>query len=215
MSNDLDQFHAGQRLAMAVEYGEKRLDVLFNQNLAESSRLQYLRILKGFCDYLAVRFDESYPYPAIEYMTYDNVLGYVKACDKMNTAKLRMSVLMRLMKVYVETVMLGGDGDKYMQVILDQKLLSDIKVHKLELTGILNEQHQKADYNQTVLSEDHIDELLNLLDGNDLVSIRQKAIICLMLDSGIRRSEVAGLKWSAISQYNVLTVIGKGKKSAR
>src|SRR5688572_11052375 len=105
MSNDLAQFQPQdqqneQRLAMAVEYGEKRLDVLFNQNLAESSRQQYLRILKGFCDYLRAPFDESYPYPAIEYMTYANVLGYVKACDKMNTAKLRMSVLMRLINVY-------------------------------------------------------------------------------------------------------------------
>jgi integrase len=218
MSNDLAQFQPQeqhdneQRLAIAVDYGEKRLDVLFNQNLAESSRQQYLRILKGFCDYLHVPFDVSYPYPAIEYMTYTNVIGYVKACDKMNTAKLRMSVLMRLISVYVETVMLGGDGQKYMQVILDHKLLGDIKVHKLELTGIQDEKHQKSDYNQTVLSEDEIDQLLDLLDGDDLVSIRQKAIICLMLDSGVRRSEVANLKWSAISSLNVLTVIGKGKK---
>jgi integrase len=218
MSNDLAQFQPQsqqqdeQRLAIAVEHGEKRLDVLFNQNLAASSRQQYLRILKGFCDYLHVPFDESYPYPAIEYMTYANVLGYVKACEKINTAKLRMSVLMRLLNVYVETVMLGGDANKYIQVILDHKLLGDIKVHKLELTGIQNEEHQKADYNQTVLSEDNIDRLLDLLDGDDLVSIRQKAIICLMLDSGVRRSEVASLKWTAISPLHVLTVIGKGKK---
>lgn len=212
MSDDLAKIDNTERFSIAVDYGEKRLDVLFNQNLAESSRKQYLQVLKGFCDYLELDTDRNYSYPPIDYMTYDNVIGYVKSCDKLNTAKLRMSVLIRLMKVYVDTVKLGGEAGNHVYLLLDYALLKDIKVNKLELTGVQNKAHQKDDYNQTVLYEAEIDKLLDLLDGDDLVSIRRKALICLMLDSGIRRSEVTGLKWNALNSIHVLTVVGKGKK---
>lgn len=64
-----------------------------------------------------------------------------------------------------------------------------------------------------VLSDDEVSRILASLSGSDWLSIRNKLIICLMLDCGLRLNEVVTLK-----TYNVklkdryLIVTGKGNK---
>jgi len=56
-----------------------------------------------------------------------------------------------------------------------------------------------------------VTRLLSAVNGRDYNSIRNKAILLLALDSGLRLSEITGLRISDM-QSEVLTVIGKGSK---
>lgn len=64
-----------------------------------------------------------------------------------------------------------------------------------------------------VLSDDAIHKLLKACEGKDLAARRDTAIIRLLLDSGLRRAELAGLKVEDVSLANgIATVVGKGNR---
>lgn len=69
-----------------------------------------------------------------------------------------------------------------------------------------------------VLSETELDLVWNcsFLKGRSSIAVRNRAMIGLMLDTGLRRSEVASLRLDSIDLDNCLvTVIGKGNKQRR
>lgn len=64
-----------------------------------------------------------------------------------------------------------------------------------------------------VLSDDEIKALLKACEGRNFASRRDMAIIRLLLDSGLRRSELSGLKIEDVDLNNqTVTVIGKGSR---
>lgn len=64
-----------------------------------------------------------------------------------------------------------------------------------------------------VLSDDQLRRLLKVCEGKDLTSRRDTAIIRLLLDTGMRRAEMAGLKVADIDFDNsVAHVLGKGRR---
>jgi site-specific recombinase XerD len=64
-----------------------------------------------------------------------------------------------------------------------------------------------------VLRDDEVRELLKACDGNDFESRRDAAIIRLLLDTGMRRGELAGLKIEDIDfDQDVAFVTGKGRR---
>ena len=64
-----------------------------------------------------------------------------------------------------------------------------------------------------VLSEEHLRKLLKTVEGRDLDARRDRAIIMLFLDSGMRLSELAGLRLVDIDlETNVALVLGKGRR---
>jgi len=63
-----------------------------------------------------------------------------------------------------------------------------------------------------ILSENEIGQLLGYFD-DDVLNRRNRAIVCLMLDCGLRLSEVAGIKTGDIDQNkDYIKVMGKGRK---
>lgn len=63
------------------------------------------------------------------------------------------------------------------------------------------------------LSHDKITSLLNSLTDNNLEQVRNKVIVLVLLDCGLRVSELVNLKLTDIDlQRGVLTIIGKGSK---
>jgi len=63
------------------------------------------------------------------------------------------------------------------------------------------------------LSPEHMRLLLNSLNGNSLEEVRNKVIILMLLDCGLRISEIANLRLEDIDIANgSLTVMGKGAK---
>ncbi|MCL2223488.1 MAG: tyrosine-type recombinase/integrase [Defluviitaleaceae bacterium] len=64
-----------------------------------------------------------------------------------------------------------------------------------------------------ILTDDEIELLLSVF-GDDILARRNRAIICLMLDCGLRVSEVVGVSAADINFANAyLKVTGKGRKS--
>ena len=64
-----------------------------------------------------------------------------------------------------------------------------------------------------VLSDDELRRLLKACEGPDFYSRRDMAIIRPFIDTGMRRSELAGLKVVDLDfGMNTATVIGKGRR---
>ena len=64
-----------------------------------------------------------------------------------------------------------------------------------------------------VLSEDDIKAILKACEGKDFASRRDMAIIRLLLDSGLRRGELAGLHMDNVDlDAQTVTVVGKGSR---
>lgn len=64
-----------------------------------------------------------------------------------------------------------------------------------------------------VLTEDQLRKLLKTCEGKEFVQRRDMAIIRLLLDTGMRRSELAGLNVSDVDfEHNVAIIMGKGRR---
>jgi integrase len=64
-----------------------------------------------------------------------------------------------------------------------------------------------------VLRDEELKKLLKVCEGSDFVSRRDTAIIRLLIDSGMRRSEISGLKVSDVHfDQGVAIVLGKNRK---
>jgi len=64
-----------------------------------------------------------------------------------------------------------------------------------------------------VVSDDDLARLLKACDGKDFTTRRDAAIIRLLLDTGMRRAELAGLTLADIDfEHNVAVVTGKGRR---
>ena len=64
----------------------------------------------------------------------------------------------------------------------------------------------------SVLSDDEIKRLLKACDCREFVDRRDLAILCLFIDSGLRRAELANLNLSDVDlDVSVVVVLGKGR----
>ncbi len=64
-----------------------------------------------------------------------------------------------------------------------------------------------------MLTDDELRRLLRACEGRDFDARRDLAIIRLLLDSGIRRAECAGLSVTDVDfEHNVVLVLGKGRR---
>lgn len=64
-----------------------------------------------------------------------------------------------------------------------------------------------------VLSDEEISRLLNAVSGSDWLTVRNRLIVALMLDSGLRLNEVVGLLASNVHvEERYMIVTGKGNK---
>lgn len=64
-----------------------------------------------------------------------------------------------------------------------------------------------------VLREDELKALLATCDGTDFDDRRDTAILSLLLDSGIRRAEIAGLQVADVDfDHKIVVVLGKGRR---
>jgi site-specific recombinase XerD len=65
-----------------------------------------------------------------------------------------------------------------------------------------------------VLTLEHLDKLLEACEGKDFYARRDTAIIRLLIDTGMRRSEIGNLRMQDIDwEAQTVTVVGKGRRS--
>jgi site-specific recombinase XerD len=64
-----------------------------------------------------------------------------------------------------------------------------------------------------VLSDDQLRRLLRACEGRDFLARRDAAVLRLLIDTGARRSELAGLQVQDVDlELNVILVLGKGRR---
>ncbi len=64
-----------------------------------------------------------------------------------------------------------------------------------------------------VLTEDQLRRLFKTCDGASFEARRDAALLSLLVDTGLRRSEVAGLRLGDVDfEYRTVTVLGKGRR---
>jgi len=88
------------------------------------------------------------------------------------------------------------------------------------LAGNVQTETPKGEKAHTWLSRAQVDDLRAALDGDDILTCRDRVIIGLMLAAGLRRDEVTNVKWSDLIRQptedgdmaTVLNVHGKGDK---
>jgi len=66
-----------------------------------------------------------------------------------------------------------------------------------------------------VIRDDHILRLFKVCQGNSFEDRRDTAILRLLLDTGLRRAEIANLQLEDVDlEQNTLRVLGKGSRVA-
>lgn len=176
-----------------------------------------MNITNAFDNFILSQKAKGNAKATLEYYNY-NILHFIKFCNnhnvlvtteltieiyeqykcylleqKLQTRKISLQTYIRAVKVF------------YKWLYEEQYLLPDINIDKLKLI--------KAEkVNIIPLSDIEIEMLLNCFD-NSFYGIRNKTIILLMIDSGLRRAEVVKLKKQDLNLINHIALIhGKGAK---
>lgn len=85
---------------------------------------------------------------------------------------------------------------------------------EIKESPMTNMQHPKGiEVPPAVLTEDAMKALLKACDGRDFLARRDTAILMLLIDTGMRRSEIADLQMDGLDMdTRVVRVLGKGRK---
>jgi site-specific recombinase XerD len=148
----------------------------------------YLGILRRFGEFLTARGMPT----RVEALTREHVEEYLAESlrtRKANTAANRWRALRAFFKWLVE------EGE------LPDSPLKNIKAPRV------------PEEPPAVLSDDQLRKLLKACEGTDFESRRDMALVRLLLDTGLRRSELAGLKFEDLDlDLNVALVLGKFRR---
>lgn len=145
---------------------------------------------------------QLFVYPFVRYVGADkdvsdvlqsDIQGYITDVLSRRLSKATRATYIRHVKIYLRWVSLQYD------TAFDAKV---IKVPK------------SPKRNVHIYTDDEIKQLFASIHSTfDWLEYRNKAIIALMYDSGLRREEVCGLLWANLSfKSNLMTVRGKGDK---
>jgi len=99
----------------------------------------------------------------------------------------------------------------------------EIQATKARLLGLADQvqtEPPKGEKAHTWLSRAQVHDLRAALDGDDILTVRDRVIIGLMVSCGLRRAEVTSVTWSDLvvqpgddgDMITVLSILGKGNK---
>ncbi len=127
-------------------------------------------------------------------ITADDVRGYLKACADRGNAPTTISIRYRSLRVFF--VWLVAEGE------LSHSPMANIKPPAIPEKPV------------DVLTDEQMASLLKSCAGNDFAAVRDTAMIRLLIDTGMRRGELAGLKVDDVDVFNdqVAMVVGKGSR---
>lgn len=164
---------------------------LLEEGKAEKTIESYVIDVKGFQAYIQERTNEKVALSRFSFVRYKEYL--IKEDYAISTINKKINSL----KVYNDFLrMKGVVKDAYIQLKRDRIPIA---------AGSEKEVH--------ALSDEQVEQLLFYLEDVNKISIRNKLIVYLLLYTGIRVSELVGIKLSNIDVLtSVLTVVGKGGK---
>ena len=95
---------------------------------------------------------------------------------------------------------------RYFRWLVEEGEIKESPMHKMRPPRVPEQPPE-------VLTDEQISALLKVCEGRDFASRRDMAIIRLLLDSGLRRAELAGLTMDSVDlDAQTVTVVGKGSR---
>jgi integrase/recombinase XerC/integrase/recombinase XerD len=131
-------------------------------------------------------------------LTPDRIRDYLRTTRDRKVSKFTLHAYARTLKTFLRW--LGREG------FVAAELWTSVELPKVP---------SYQDVTIDVLTEDEIASLLNMFDSNTDVGARDRAIFCLMVESGLRLEEVANLKVSDVHTAEMyVKVHGKGDRES-
>lgn|GEM_PF-3316069 len=162
----------------------------------EGTKRQYETVIK--------RWNEMFgsDVPRVGDLTYDNVKAFLNDSSSLSRYKMRLTVMRRVMRIYTESVADPALAKAF-------ALVDKIKPSKHAPEFI----PKKVRKGKAIAVPD-IDKLLNAFSENTVRHIRNRAIIAMLFDIGLRRAELADLTWFDVNfaTMTITVVHGKGDK---
>ncbi len=166
------------------------------ENKAAMTIRSYLSSVEKFVVFLAEMGMPSDP----ANVTREHIEAFIVSLRKGGYATASQSIMYRSLQVYFKWVIDIGE--------ITASPMAKMKPPKI------------AEPETPVLNHDEVRALLRACEGNSFNDRRDMALVRLMIDTGLRRAEVAGLRWHPKDEENsdvdlrqrLLHVVGKGRR---
>lgn len=160
----------------------------------------YRQILSYFTDYIGLDYE-------VEDITLDNLRDYqfhLLNVDRYLNHQFKPNVSGKLDKVTIQSYI--RHLRVYLRFLFEEEYIQENLTKKFKLPKAPKKIIE-------ILTDDEVNTLLDSIKENSELQIRNKCIIALMLDSGLRRNEVIELEYDSIHLINnYIKVAGKGQK---
>ena len=173
----------------------KMLTYMISQSIGESSRRVYLNTYRQWWD-----FAERHGLDIFD-LSYENILAFLTQSDIAYATRQSWKTHMLRMLDWLEEAEAGGEWYGKQR----RKLLKFIKVKRME-----NERGGR--HSQRALKWGEVARLLAVWEDDPRpVSIRNYALLRLMIYTGLRRAEVVTLRWDDINFEDQTVTVRHGK----
>lgn len=157
------------------------------RKLSDKTIINYQRQIQYLLDYL----DKEYGITELEKVTPNKIRQFLLMMQKKGRKPQYLNDLLKAFKCFFKYLY----EEEYTKSLITEKI-KNVKEPKVIIE---------------TFSNDEVKRMINYYSGNDFLSVRNKAIICLFFDTGIRLSELMNLTDEQI--YNDYILIhGKGNK---
>jgi integrase len=177
-----------------TDYLRQAMELEFDGS--EGTKRQYGTVINRWNE----MFSSEMPHP--HDLTYENIKMFLDSSSSLSRYKMRLTVMRRVMRVYTQSIASPNLAKAF-------ALVDKIKPSK-HAPDFIPRKVRKGQ----ALDITDIDRLLDAFKGNSNKHIRNRSIIALLFDTGLRRAELASLLWSDID-FTVMTIeveYGKGNK---
>lgn len=165
--------------------------------LSETSKRQYMHTFDKWIEYCNLR---NLSHGALTIL---NISDFIQSSDvSFSTRKSRLSHIRNLLKA------LAASNPENYQI---EKAYRESQLYKVKRTTIDKNKSQT----HHALSDEAVESIFLIYNKDSKRHIRNRAMLAILFYAGLRRSEVASLKWSDLDFENLLVTIrhGKGDKS--
>lgn len=163
-----------------------------NINLAESTMNQYTRELKNFSDFLIkMNIDQITDIKGIHMDMFNAQL--ILEGNKATTRSRKKSVI-----------------NKFFDYCLKREILEKNPVDVIERIKVTDDDKKKKD----IVTDKELEKILKKIDKKSIFKTKNRCLVNMFTFSGIRVSELCGMKWEDIDFKNkTIGIRGKGRKN--
>lgn len=184
-----------------IPYFYKFIDYLKEFGYSPETVYNYERDLKIFEDYLN---ETKMQFNKIDKRAINNYKAYLSSIDR-KTSNLNLS-LVRLTSYSVNRILSALRS--YLKFLIDMDCFCPISPEAIKLVKTERKHAKVAEFNDLV----KLIEAPSKLEKNQVVALRNRAMLEILFATGMRISELINLKKAQIDESGKIFIMGKGKK---